>query len=496
MDNLSIALNEFGKTDFYPFHMPGHKRVAIDELLREPYREDITEIENFDNLHHPEGIIKSEQENAAKLFGAEESFFLVNGSSCGVLAAIGAVASGGQKRILMARNAHKSAYNALYLAGAEADFVYPQQIDGLSFAGEVCPEDIEKALCGCTTYDAVFLTSPTYEGVVSDVKAICEVSHQRGIPVIVDEAHGAHLGLWGNDGFFPTGALSQGADIVIESLHKTLPAMTQTAILHVQGSRVDRSRLKQQLAMFQSSSPSYILMSSISSCLRFCREEGAGRVQAYKERLCAFYRRMERLQSLELLTPEKIKEKSGDRKKPLMDPGKIIIGIGRSGFTGKQLYDRLRQTYHLQMEMAAASYVIAMTSIMDTNEGFDRLAAALEELDVIREEAATEGKGIQTKECMPDTDGANAVEPVKSVYSIRQALEKRRAVFDFEESAGLISGEFVYLYPPGIPLIVPGEIIDKEILASVIKAGENGLSVQGPEDYEHGKIWCVTETEW
>lgn len=480
MDKLSNALRELQKSDLYPFHMPGHKRRSINKQLEEAYLQDITEIDGFDNLHHPEGIIKEEQEYAAQIFGAEESFFLVNGSSCGVIGAITTVVKGPDDRILMGRNAHKSAYSGLYLANIQADYLYPEKIPGISFAGPVTAESVEAALKKNDFYAGIFITSPTYEGVVSEIKAICQIAHQKGIPVIVDEAHGAHLGLWGGDGYFPADALAQGADIVIQSLHKTLPAMTQTAILHVQGELVDRQKLKMYLGMFQSSSPSYILMESISSCIHFCAENTKVLVEGYKKRLQDFYFEGSKLANIKIIDAGLINCLYKGRINIDIDPGKIIIGVGKSGYSGKQLYDILREKYHLQMEMAARNYVIAMTSVMDTDQGFARLLSALQEID---EQTASDSKSSAVTE--------NVHFEPEVLYSIKEAVEMPGELIAFEKCEERISKEFVYLYPPGIPIIVPGEKISKEMIAYLKSAEQQGLAVQGPADYEQKSIWCV-----
>lgn len=480
MDKLKEALQELKESDYYPFHMPGHKRREKGDSDSHPYLEDITEIDGFDNLHHPEGIIKTEQEFAAKAFGAEESFFLVNGSSCGVLAAIAAVSAAFEKKILMGRNGHKSAYNGLYFADTGADYLYPHKIPGVSFPGAVSPEDVFAAVNGdASSYSAVFLTSPTYEGVVSDVEEICKIAHGKNIPVIVDEAHGAHLGLWGGDGYFPRGALCQGADIVIESLHKTLPAMTQTAILHVQGGLVDRERLKLYLAMFQSSSPSYVLMGSISSCVHFCVENGRKLLEDYKKRLQDFYERTKNLTHLSVAPAVLMDNSSGIKISAERDPGKIIIGTGKSGLNGKALYKLFREKYHLQMEMAATDYVLAMTSVMDTEDGFERLICALQEMDLQmwEKEAVCGGSPMPGK--------------AEALCSIREGLTKASEPVEFEKSVGKISGEFIYLYPPGIPVIVPGEVISEEVIAYLKEADTAGLAIQGMRDYGHKKICCI-----
>lgn len=483
MDRLENALKELENGDSYPFHMPGHKRRPIGEQLAKAYAWDITEIDGFDNLHCPEGIIQKEQEFAADLFGAQESFFLVNGSSCGVLGAIASIAGDPSAKLSMGRNAHKSAYNALYLTGMEGDYLYPEQIPQISFSGEIRAERVEEALNCSDDYAGVFLTSPTYEGVVSDIGRICRAAHQKGIPVIVDEAHGAHLGIWGGDGYFPSGALAQGADVVIQSLHKTLPSMTQTAILHVQGGLIDRQKLRMNLSLFQSSSPSYILMESIISCLHYCKENKEKLIKTYKGNLEAFYREGEKLSRLQIWNEKRINSFGLQKPEIAMDPGKIIIGVGESGLNGKQLYDILREEYHLQMEMAARDYVIAMTSVMDTKEGFDRLEAALKEIDA-------QSSRIASKE---QTLSGSHEERPEAVYRIREALGMPGETVALEKSEGRISREFVYLYPPGIPFIVPGEKIPKGLPEYIMRSAELGLSVQGLKDSGQKTICCIAE---
>ena len=231
---LLERLTEYAGSDAYPFHMPGHKRREID---------------GFDNLHHAEGILKDAMDEAAAIYGTDRSWYLVNGSTCGILSAVFATTENGGK-ILTARNCHKAVYHAICLNRLEAEYLYPEEITEFGINGGIRAEDVRKALekdamhCAgnsgdvrgkITKIQAVLITSPTYEGVVSDIRAIADAAHEYGIPLIVDEAHGAHLEYADQCHSFPKSALEYGADIVIQSLHKTLPCFTQTAILHVKG---------------------------------------------------------------------------------------------------------------------------------------------------------------------------------------------------------------------------------------------------------------------
>ncbi len=417
-DRLLKKLKEYADSDMYPFHMPGHKRRdpsgsagQKDTLL--PYRIDITEIDGFDNLHHAEGILKDAMDYAAEVYGSDRTYFLVNGSTCGILAAICAATVPGSS-ILMARNSHVSAYNALILGDLDPVYILPAAISpgGCSGIGEplnagipgsVDPSDVEKALQDDTDHKirAVFIVSPTYEGIVSDVTSIAAAAHSFGIPLIVDEAHGAHLNFAPDDGYFPRSALSCGADIVIQSLHKTLPALTQTAVMHIRGDLVGPGRIEQFLNMFESSSPSYILMASIDECIRYMNGEGRKEMERYEKRLKTFYSETSSLKTLrvpDFQTDISSGTQSSEKKKTdrlrvyARDPSKIVILAGSASagaenisekpvLTGSGLAAILRENYHIETEMSAPDYVIAMTSLMDTDEGFERLITALQEID-------------------------------------------------------------------------------------------------------------------
>ena len=256
MKYLEEELKTLAESDMYPFHMPGHKRNM--KLQVNPYAYDITEIDDFDNLHEAEGIIAQAQQRAAELFHAEKSFFLVNGSTCGILAAISAaVPKGG--RILMARNCHKAAYHAAYLRGLQISYVYPV-ITQFGIQGSIRVEDVAAALQEDASIQAVVITSPTYDGILSDIASIAELAHSYNIPLIVDEAHGAHLGFYS---YFPQAAIQLGADVVIQSLHKTLPSFTQTAILHMNKGLVRQEDIIRFLSIYETSSPSYLFLAGI-----------------------------------------------------------------------------------------------------------------------------------------------------------------------------------------------------------------------------------------
>lgn len=478
-DTLFQKLNKLADSDVYPFHMPGHKRRMSGNVWEAVSHIDITEIDGFDNLHHAQGILKEEQEFAARLYGSRQCFFLVNGSSCGVMAAICAVTGEGEE-ILMTRASHLSAYHAIYLQRLLPVYLYPQQKELFYPQGAVTPKQVEEGLKSSHA-KVVFLTSPTYEGILSDVEAIAKVVHERDAILIVDEAHGAHLRF---HPYFGKSAVMAGADLVIQSLHKTMPAMTQTALLHICSDRIEPERLQRYLRMFQTSSPSYVMMASISHCLHMASEKGTYYFESYVDKLTRFYQKTKALQKLKVLDGAWAMEEYGAGK----DPSKIVIyahGLtDRQGrpFAGQELMEVLRMQYHLELEMASHRYVLAMTGIMDLQEGFDRLEEALFAIDqVLLPEKETDGQ-------KPCTDDKMICPP--QVFSMYAAMNGDTETVTAEDAVGRVSAEFVYLYPPGTPVIVPGERITHAAWEYIESSRRKGLCVQGTMD-ETGQTICV-----
>ena len=514
---LLERLTEYAGSDAYPFHMPGHKRREITDGIPggfpDPYGIDITEIDGFDNLHHAEGILKDAMDEAAAIYGADRSWYLVNGSTCGILSAVFATTENGGK-ILTARNCHKAVYHAICLNRLEAEYLYPEEITEFGINGGIRAEDVRKALekdamrCAGNSGDvrgkntkiqAVLITSPTYEGVVSDIRAIADAAHEYGIPLIVDEAHGAHLEYADQCHSFPKSALEYGADIVIQSLHKTLPCFTQTAILHVKGKFVDQDRVSRYLSMFQTSSPSYLFMAGMERCIRYMDGDGRNGMVRYEKRLERFMERMEGLQVLEVLDREicgKYRTVAG------WDPSKIVVSTMRAeDFHGEELAETLRRKYHLEMEMTAPEYVIAMTSLMDTEEGFERLGTALLEIDgalrhcVEPEQQKEKGESKEKERCeTPEVTESKVLHPVRRML-ICEAMDADTERTAFQDTVGKVSAEFVYLYPPGIPIIAPGEVFTDAIVEKIMAYKAAGLLVQGPADPDADVILTLSSED-
>lgn len=381
----------------------------------------------------------------------------------------------------MSRNCHKAAYHGVFLNRLRVEYIYPQIIEGFGIQGGLVPEDVENVLKTDHDIQAVLVVSPTYDGIVSDVEKIVEICHGCGIPLIVDEAHGAHFRYHKG---FPVSALDLGADVVIQSLHKTLPAFTQTSILHVKGDLVDRERLEHYLQIFQSSSPSYLFMAGMERCLKFMEEKtemtgGRSRMDQFYHRLVELRKELGAMKRLRLLE-EDSKGKNGVYD---LDISKVIISARGTGINGEELGEWLRREYHLEMEMCAAEYVTAITTVMDTEEGLRRLRNALLEIDgklSDRVESQDCGKKNQRYELKPET-----------VMSIADGWEQADKKISLEDSVGRISGEYIYLYPPGIPFVVPGEKISQEVVDLVKRYQKCGYSVQGMADQNCKEIRVV-----
>lgn len=485
MEALYEKLKTYHEKNIYPFHMPGHKRneQAVDFLPG--LTMDITEIDGFDDLNHPGGILKESQEAAARLYGAEETTFSVNGSTGALLAAISACTTFGGS-LLMARNCHKSVYHGACLGGLQTYYLYPDLLEPYGINGSIRPEQVAEALRSHPDIQAVVITSPTYEGVVSPVAEIAEIVHSCHLPLIVDEAHGAHFPF---HSYFPKPALDQGADVVVHSLHKTLPSLTQTALLHVKGGMADREKIRRYMGMYQTSSPSYLLTGSIDSCIRRLQRQGDELFEKYADRLKELRNRLSQLRYIHLAG----KRFRGNKSVWDYDPSKLVLASRVPGFSGHQLYGRLLREYGLQMEMEEKTYVLGMTSVADTEEGYGRLFQALEDMERKWEAQGIEPEKIQEVGNASGIEGRISCSPADPLFSISEALARPRRSVPFQESEGRAAGAFLYLYPPGVPLAVPGERITREVLETLLGCLEAGLEVRGLTG-ERGQMVPVVES--
>ncbi len=457
-------------------HMPGHKRnsegIKFLEELGAKY--DISEIDGFDDLHNPKGILAEAMDKAASLWKSGSCFFLVNGSTCGVLAAVTAASKlCGNGRIIMSRNCHRSVYNAVELNSLTPIYIAPPPVEGFGFCGSILPKDIEIAVRD-NPGTPVILTSPTYEGIISNLSEISVICHMYGSPLIVDEAHGAHLDL---SPYFTGGAVRAGADITVHSLHKTLTGLTQTGLLHLSGGLIPREDILRELAVFETSSPSYILMASIDGTRELFEERGGELFKAWSNRLERFDTLVTPVSNLRLpghsdpFECQKKARTAGYVRRGIetdavwgFDRSKILISCEGTDASGTVLMSELRARFGIECEMAACGYVVAMTGIMDSDENIEKLGKALCTLD--KEIHATAPR-------VPFT-GAKIPPRRMSVADARKG--ETRAVL-IKDARGRVSSEYVWAYPPGIPLVVPGEELTDEIVRSLAVQRESGVSL-------------------
>lgn len=450
---LEEKLVRYSRDGYLPMHMPGHKRNV--ELLGSslPYEKDITEIDGFDDLHHPETILKDIEDKAKKLYGSDRSFLLVNGSTCGILAGIYSATSFGDS-VLVARGCHKSVCHAIEIRNLNPIYLMPR-VDQYGIDQGVFVEDVVDALNKHQDIKLIVLTSPTYEGVISNIYDIVQVAHECNIPVLVDEAHGAHLNF--DSQLAKYSALESGADIVIQSLHKTLPALTQTALLHIQGKLVEEAEVSRVLSIFETSSPSYVLMSSIDNCLSLIEDRGHDLFQQYDSNLQWFYKQAKKLEKIAIL---------GNTVHCFYDYGKIVILVKDTNISGLELANILRKQYKIEVEMSSIFYVIAMSSVCDSRQNFERLFNALKEIDSSL--SFCSHRSLEVMSIIP-----------KKKMNIFEAIDNSASDFcSVFDAVGKTSQEYLWVYPPGVPFIVPGEIIDIEIIKKIEEYQSVGIEIR------------------
>ena len=462
---LEARLRQYCGSGIYPLHMPGHKRRP-GPCPGLPYEWDVTEVEGTDDLHDARGILKEAMDRTAALYGADYTRYLVGGSTCGILAGIRAALRHGD-RVAVARNCHKSVYHAIELCGLETVWILPETVPDYRICGSVSPEAVRCLLQTDPSIRAVILTSPTYEGVLSNIGAIAAHCHAHEIPLIVDEAHGAHLGLFSGTGF-PAGALSCGADLVIQSPHKTLPSLTQTAWLHLRGDRISAGALERELDIFETSSPSYPLLASLDACTGLLEAEGYSLFRGWQQRLSAFYEGAAALRRFRILGRE-----AGEMSRDTVyafDPGKILIACPTGQMTGQALARLLRERYLLETEMALGDCVLAMTSPADAPDVLPGLLQALLELEGSPQ--VFSGPGRDAGEDAPPLPEPETVLPVG--LAVRMDMEAVPA----DEAAGRICGEYLYCYPPGIPVCAPGERVTDRVLSRIRSLEDSGCRIR------------------
>lgn len=477
---LFDALKEYVDRDTLPFHVPGHKKgVGIDKEFKNfigenPFKIDVTVFKLVDSLHYPTGPIKKAQELVADAYESHASFFSIHGTSGAIQAMILAVVNDGDK-IIVPRNVHKSVTSGIILSGAVPVFMEPEIDKKLGIAHGVTPETVEKTLKENPDAKAVLIINPTYYGVATDIKKIADTVHSYDIPLIVDEAHGPHLAFSEK---LPMSALKAGADICAQSTHKIIGSLTQGSLLHVKSKYVDPKRVQQILNLMQTTSPSYIIMASLDCARRQIALEGKDLLQKTIE-LCKYTRdEINKIPGFYCFG-EEVLGKPGSYS---FDPTKLTISSRELGITGFELDMILADKYHIQMELSDFYNVLAVGSFGDTKEGMDRLLSALKEIS---------NDYYGKKEPVQDFLDIPAI-PTK-ILNPREAFYSDKISIPLNESIGKISGEFLLAYPPGIPVLCPGEEITQEVVDYVHDLKRANLYVQGTEDLTVENIKIVNK---
>lgn len=472
------------------FHMPGHKggrafaKYKAMRFLKKAGLYDLTEVPGTDNLTYPEEEIKDALEECAKAFGADSSFFLVNGSTCGIHALIGSACKPGEK-LIVARDCHQSVINAMMLFDIKPVYIYPDIIEEFGIVGVISLEDVENAIKDNPDCTGVFITRPTYYGLCCDIEAISEIVHRYDKILIVDEAHGAHLPFGGS--LYPQSSVKY-ADACVQSAHKTLAALNQGAYIHLKGNRISKARVGKMLQLLQTSSPSYLIMASLDFSRALMESYGA-------RMLGDLYKNVERFKKL-LLSQTGLKFLDGNcYKKIQLCHDRIVINTAKAGFTGFEAEKYLREKYKIQVEMPDLYNIVLLTTVFDEKEDFDTLLDALKGLWEDRKEPATGGLGCEFWDFSKGFNPA-LIRNRKNNFS-RDLLFREIELVPLEKSAGRVAGELAVLYPPGIPLLVPGDCIDAgdiDFMKNIMNQGGKitGLIVGG-EMEEDIYIPCFLE---
>lgn len=579
--SLFDDLKLYNEKGIYPLHMPGHKRqMSLPGL---PAMYDYTEVEGTDDLHHPDGILKESMERTAQVFGSDRTWYLVNGSTCGNLAGVSAICPL-KGELIVARNCHRSVFHALELRNIIPHWVYPMYDEDYGILGSVAPEDIEKLLEKYPASRGVVITSPTYEGVVSDIASIAEVCHKHRVPLFVDEAHGAHFGLV-ESADFPDSAIHKGADLVVQSAHKTLIGLTQSAFLHLKSDYIKEQDIDRFIDIYETSSPSYPLMMSLDACTELVLNHGEEIFRRWSRMLSDFDDRIMGLKHLRVfshginrkaawygdsinerllcsttcetsnktdINPDICFDELDHEIKATIntqsickrnntffefDNSKILINCRYTPLTGESLMALLRDRYHFELEMSLSDNALAMTGPGDDPDEIMRLAEVLLEIDkdidhgqfyLVKEEVDSEIVHVHSAatcsnqgNSRPLDSGTEHVHSEESdglkknqspcarkssemlyekllsdesrqIMTLQEAVEAEGSCIKLDAAEGHISGEYIYCYPPGIPLVVPGEKLEKDLISTIKALVQTGCRLHFTKSKENDENVFVT----
>lgn len=464
---LFDAMEKYRGDSVYPLHTPGHKggrgaAKELKELLGSkslPY--DVSLMSELDDLHEPSGCLKEAQEKAAVLYGADASFFAVNGTTGAIHAMLLAATRPGDK-VLVPRNAHRSVFGGLFLGRLEPVYLLPDYDEDWQLSLQVTAEEIEQELKRTPGVSAVLITSPNYYGLAADVEAIAAVCHQRGIPLLVDEAHGAHLGFHES---FPPCALMSGADLVAQSTHKLLGALTQCSMLHVKSKFVSVEKVAQTMSMLTTTSPNYFLLASLDIARAQLAEDGRTMLQDALDAATLFRGHLEQIAGIKVLQNELV----GKGGVVACDPTKLVIKVSGLGVTGMEAAAALRAA-GIAVELADRENILLLLTYADK-----KIVTVVKKLADTLTKLASEGR-----EPLPKLN-MRMPRPLAGI-SMEKAFYARSVPMDFDISAGEICAEQIVFYPPGIPAVLPGERLTAPLIDYCRRMVEAGVPVTGVAD--------------
>lgn len=466
---LFSGLVEHAKKNPIQFHIPGHKKGAgIDNEFRQFIGDnalsiDLINIGPLDDLHSPKGMIKKAQDLAAEAFGADHTFFSVQGTSGAIMTMVMAVCGPGDK-IIIPRNVHKSIMSAIVFSGATPIFIHPEVDKNLGISHGITNDSVAKALEQHPDAKGVLVINPTYFGIVADLKKIVEIAHSYNVPVLVDEAHGVHIHFHDQ---LPVSAMQAGADMAATSVHKLGGSMTQSSILNVREGLVSAKRVQAILSMLTTTSTSYLLLASLDVARKRLATEGKELIEKTIELAQYIRKEINEIEHLYCVGEEIL----GTKATFDYDPTKLIISIKDLGLTGFDVEMWLREKYNIEVEMSDLYNVLCIITPGDTKREADILIEALKDLS--KQFHHLSGK-VAAQVLLPDIP--------KLALTPRDAFYAKTEIVPITEAVGRIIAEFVMVYPPGIPIFIPGEIITQDNLSYIQKNMEAGLPVQGPED--------------
>jgi len=477
---LFTALVEHANKKTIQFHIPGHKRgQGMENEFRQFIGDnalsiDLINIAPLDDLHRPSGIIKDAQELAAKAFGADHTFFSVQGTSGAIMTMILTVCSPGDK-IIVPRNVHKSIMSAIIFAGARPIFISPVMDHKLGIAHGVTTNAIRRALEKHPDAKAVLVINPTYYGISTNLKEIVDLAHSYDIPVLVDEAHGVHIHFHDN---LPLSAMQAGADLAATSVHKLGGSLTQSSVLNVRGNRVSPARVQSIISMLTTTSTSYILLASLDTARKQLALHGKEMAEKSIQRANRARAEINQIRGLYCFGEDIL----GGEATYDYDPTKLTIHILKLGINGYEAELWLREHYNIEIELSDMYNILCIISSGDTEESIDTLITALQELSnrFIEHDQSTE---VVVK--IPEIPHLS--------LSPRDAFYAETEIVEFTKAAGRIIAEFIFVYPPGIPILLPGEVISQDNIDYIIEHLEVGLPVQGPEDKTMRYVKVIVE---